>query len=83
MPDFHAKLKDKFRTPAEGADTILWLAISPEVPNKVKSGDFIQDRASVSKHLPLAWTHHDTREEEKFWEILQSYVDKVVGSGNE
>jgi hypothetical protein len=25
--DFHAKMKDRLRTTAQGADTILWLAI--------------------------------------------------------
>ncbi|KAK8740877.1 hypothetical protein OTU49_002743, partial [Cherax quadricarinatus] len=29
MPDFYSKLKDKLRTPDEGADTAVWLAVSP------------------------------------------------------
>jgi len=77
MPEFHARLQGNFRTPPEGADTIVWLAISPEVPKKVKSGDFVQDRMSVSKHLPLAWTHHDVKEEENLWNILNSYIEKL------
>ena len=28
MPDFHAKMKDKLRTVEQGADTVVWLAVS-------------------------------------------------------
>ena len=28
MPEFHAKMKDKLRTVEQGADTVVWLAIS-------------------------------------------------------
>jgi len=42
MPDFHRRFKDKLRTPAEGADTIVWLAISDSVLDKTKSGLFYQ-----------------------------------------
>jgi len=56
MPRFYEKMKNKLRTPEQGADTIVWLAISNNTeaiaPNK--SGNFYQDRVSVSKHLPLA-----------------------------
>ncbi|CAB1347167.1 unnamed protein product, partial [Coregonus sp. 'balchen'] len=38
MPDFHAKMKNKLRTVAMGADTVVWLAVSAAVPT----------------HLPLA-----------------------------
>lgn len=29
MPDFHAKMKDKLKTPEEGADTIVYLSVAP------------------------------------------------------
>ena len=41
MPDFHAKMKTRLRTVEEGADTIIWLAIS-EAAIKQQSGLFFQ-----------------------------------------
>ncbi|KAK3095977.1 hypothetical protein FSP39_021558 [Pinctada imbricata] len=55
MPGFYEKMKDKLRTAEEGADTLIWLAIS-DAALKQPSGLFFQDRVPVSQHLPLAWT---------------------------
>lgn len=41
MPDFHAKMKNKLRTEAQGADTVVWLAIS-DAASKQPSGLFFQ-----------------------------------------
>ena len=41
MPDFHAKMKNKLRTEAMGADTVVWLAVSP-MATKQPSGLFFQ-----------------------------------------
>lgn len=41
MPDFYEKMKNKLRTPEEGADTLIWLAVS-EVACKQPSGLFFQ-----------------------------------------
>jgi dehydrogenase/reductase SDR family protein 12 len=74
MPDFYERMKERLRTAAEGADTVTWLSIAPEVPTKVKGGDFVQDRTAVSKHFPLAWTHHNPNDEQVLWEKLEEYV---------
>ena len=42
MPDFHRRLKEKLRTPEEGADTIVWLAVSDSALDKKKNGSFFQ-----------------------------------------
>jgi len=39
MPDFHRRLKDKLRSPEQGADTIVWLAASKS-STALKSGLF-------------------------------------------
>ena len=41
LPDFYARFKNKLRTDEQGADTMVWLAISPAV-KKVASGLFFQ-----------------------------------------
>merc|ERR1712212_1204007 len=75
MPRFYEKMKNKLRTPEQGADTIVWLAISNNTeaiaPNK--SGNFYQDRVSVSKHLPLAWSHSNKADENKLIRQLDQF----------
>jgi len=78
MPGFYEKMKDKLRTTEQGADTIVWLAISNngEAINPNKSGDFFQDRVSVSKHLPLAWSRSSEAEENKLMTQLENFHEK-------
>lgn len=75
MPDFHQRMENRLRTVEQGADTIIWLAIS-EAAAKQESGGFYQDRQSVSKHLPLARTHSSAEEENKLFEILEEMRKK-------
>jgi NAD(P)-dependent dehydrogenase (short-subunit alcohol dehydrogenase family) len=53
LPRFWDAMKDRLRTPAEGADTVLWLAASEAA--RGRSGRFWFDRAVRSPHL-LPWT---------------------------
>lgn len=46
MPDFYEKMKDRLRTADQGADTLVWLAISA-APLKHASGLFFQGMSSV------------------------------------
>lgn len=62
MPDFHRRMRDKLRTPEQGADTLVWLCVS-ERPLQTPSGGFFQDRVVVSEHLPLAQTRSTDAEE--------------------
>ncbi|KAM4589673.1 DHRS-12_like_SDR_c-like domain-containing protein isoform 2-T2 [Fundulus diaphanus] len=70
MPDFHRSMKDSLRTPEQGADTVVWLAIS-EAATTNPSGHFYQDRKVVPTHLPLAWTHSSPLEEQKLMLLLE------------
>lgn len=54
MPRFKSSLENKLRTPQQGADTVVWLAMQPN--QNLKSGDFYFDRAEARKHLPLCGT---------------------------
>ena len=75
MPDFHRKMRNKLRTAEQGADTVLWLCISPEAL-KQPSGSFFQDRMAVSKHLPLAWTKSSATEEGSLMFKLNELAEK-------
>lgn len=70
MPDFHRKMGDRLRSAAEGADTLVWLCLSPDA-TKQPSGGFFQDRKAVKKHLPLAWTTVTQADESRFMEQLE------------
>jgi NAD(P)-dependent dehydrogenase (short-subunit alcohol dehydrogenase family) len=53
LPRFHAWTRGILRTPAQGADTVVWLAAAA-APTRVHGG-FWFDRAQVDPH-PLPWT---------------------------
>ncbi|XP_068530168.1 dehydrogenase/reductase SDR family member 12 isoform X2 [Anas acuta] len=75
MPDFYQKMKSSLRTEAQGADTVVWLAVSSEAA-KLPSGLFFQDRQPVPTHLPLASTHSPPGDEEKLMELLEEFSQK-------
>lgn len=75
MPDFHAKMKDKLRSVEQGADTVVWLAVSPAAI-QFESGQFWQDRVPVSAHLPLAWTRAGQAERDRLMASLEEFKEK-------
>ncbi|MCL4114449.1 UNVERIFIED_CONTAM: hypothetical protein GTU68_002439 [Idotea baltica] len=75
MPDFYEKMKNKLRSPYQGADTALWLAISSAALNE-ESGRFFQDRKAVATHLPLAFTKVSPSDEEAFMNLLDEIAAK-------
>ena len=77
MPEFHAKMQNKLRTIEQGADTIVWLAISNRAL-EMNSGLFYQDREAVNTHLPLAWTKSSPEDCKKLMEKLDQLAAKFV-----
>ncbi|XP_060050861.1 dehydrogenase/reductase SDR family member 12 isoform X3 [Erinaceus europaeus] len=75
MPGFYSRLKDRLRSAAQGADTVLWLALTPAATAQ-RSGCFFQDRKPVPTHLPLARTSSSLAEEEKLMEILEELAHR-------
>lgn len=75
MPDFHAKMKNKLRSEAQGADTVVWLAVS-EAASRQPSGLFFQDRKAVPTHLPLALSKSSPAEDEKLMSTLEQLAEK-------
>ena len=76
MPDFHAKMKDKLRSVEQGADTVVWLAISAAAAS-APSGKFWQDRDTAAAHLPLAWTRSSQQDRDKFMKIMEDIKQKI------
>ncbi|KAJ8274168.1 hypothetical protein COCON_G00087930 [Conger conger] len=68
-PRFHRLMQGRLRTAEQGADTLVWLAVSNSA-GATPSGLFFQDRQAVPAHLPLAWTHSPAEEELAFMGLL-------------
>ncbi|XP_063300921.1 dehydrogenase/reductase SDR family member 12 [Pelobates fuscus] len=77
MPDFYEKMKNRLRTEDQGADTVIWLSLSP-ASIKHPSGLFFQDRKPVSTHLPLASTQSSPGDEEKLLETLEELSQRFA-----
>lgn len=56
MPQFYEKMKNKLRSVEQGADSIIWLACTSDLP---ESGSFVEDREAVSEHMFSACTQVD------------------------
>jgi len=78
MPGFYEKMKDKLRTVEQGADTVVWLAVSNNTvgTDPKSSGEFFQDRQIVWKHLPLAWSKSEQAD-------VDLLMDKLNGLHNQ
>lgn len=75
MPDFYAKMKDRLRTPEQGADTIIWAVVSKRVKTDFPNGSFFEDRRAVSDHLTGAFTKSTVEERNLFISNLQKLID--------
>ncbi|HET9073090.1 MAG TPA: SDR family NAD(P)-dependent oxidoreductase [Solirubrobacteraceae bacterium] len=67
LPRFYRLTAPLLRSPAEGADTIVWLAGAPAAA--LGSGDFWHDRERRPRHL-LARTRESPADREALWERL-------------
>ena len=70
LPGFHRLTRCILRTPQEGADTIVWLAVAREAG--AVSGKLFLDREPHTTHL-LARTREDPHEREKLLTALARY----------
>ncbi|KAM9719194.1 dehydrogenase/reductase SDR family member 12 isoform 1-T1 [Menidia menidia] len=80
MPQFHQMMGDRLRTVEQGADTVVWLALS-RAAARTRSGQFFQDRKVVSDHLPLAWTRSSAEEIQAFISQLETLAKAVQSQG--
>lgn len=76
LPKFYASMEGKLRTPAQGADTILYLLTARA--EDLQPGAFYFDRAPVAKHI----TGGFTRYEPKQVDALVSKLDALQAEGS-
>jgi dehydrogenase/reductase SDR family protein 12 len=68
LPRFHRVTRKILRTPAEGADTVVWLAASPRA--RESSGRFFFDREERRTHL-LPFTRESEQERRDLWSLCE------------
>jgi len=81
MPDFYKAYHKNLRTPKEGADTICWLCVTPNL-DKTSNGQFFRDRQPEYKHMPLSRTHYTHTEVDHLWDTcvkLTGVDEKIRG----
>jgi len=76
MPSFYNMMKNKLRTSEQGADTLVWLAVTKNPEATQDRAAFYQDRKSVPKHLPLAWSQSKAEEEAFLIQQLDDFLSK-------
>lgn len=65
---FYEKMKDRLRTPHQGADTILWLIMNKSLPT---SGELYFDRRIVKKNF-FPWVRVNKKVVDALWDKLNS-----------
>jgi len=72
LPRFWSAMRDRLRTPAQGADTVVWLAASDVA--RGRSGRFWFDRAPRSPHL-LPWTRESSADRAALRAFCERHTD--------
>lgn len=75
LPRFWRTMQDRLRTPAQGADTVLWLAMAPRAGQS--TGGFWFDRASAPTH-PVPFTRESPAQRERLWALVERYHRRMV-----
>ncbi len=71
LPRFWRLMRPLLRTPAEGVDTIVWLAASAAAAEH--SGKFFFDRKPRATHL-LPWTRESSEDSDALWRICERFA---------
>lgn len=66
LPRFWRIMRNRLRTPTEGADTALWLVVAERVAGE--TGKFWFDRRPVPTHL-VRWTREGADERQRLWDF--------------
>lgn len=76
LPRFWRVMRNRLRTPEEGADTALWLAVAERVQGQ--TGKFWFDRRPVPTHL-LRRTRESEEERQRLWKFCESHSTLSAG----
>ncbi len=71
LPRFRRITERILRTPAEGADTVVWLGVAPR--EKLAAGGFYFDRKLRSTHA-LPWTRESAGDRAALWKLVEKVV---------
>lgn len=71
LPTFHEWMRPLLRSPAEGADTVLWLAAAEMTEDT--TGSFFFDRRARPKHF-LPFTKDSDESRRRFWDLCERSV---------
>jgi NAD(P)-dependent dehydrogenase (short-subunit alcohol dehydrogenase family) len=71
LPRFHRIMRQVLRTPAEGADTVVWLAACARA--RESSGAFFFDREPRRTHL-LPFTRESEADRRALWELCEARI---------
>ena len=71
LPRFWRIMRKRLRTPEEGADTIVWLAVAREAG--AETGKLWFDRRAVATHK-VPWTRESHAEKKRLWEWCEATV---------
>ncbi len=74
LPTFRAVLRSVLRTPDQGADTIVWLAVAPHLGSI--SGSFWFDRRERSTHK-VAMTESPDEDGQRLWNECEKLIQKA------
>ena len=80
LPAFHRVMRTMLRTPAEGADTVLWLAAAPSA--RQWTGRFFLDRTPRRTHL-LPFTRETAEERRALWRHCEAWSAAGAPVGGE
>jgi dehydrogenase/reductase SDR family protein 12 len=69
LPRFHRVTKHILRSPAEGADSVVWMAASPRA--RLSTGCFFFDRKERRTHL-LSFTRETKEDRRALWNLCES-----------
>jgi len=76
LPRFALWMRGRLRSPAEGADTIVWLAASERGGS---GGGFYFDRKRRAEHL-LPWTRESEADRAALWSWCETWAERAVGT---
>ena len=77
LPGFHRIMRRILRTPAEGADTVVWLAACPRASRW--TGRFFFDREVRRTHL-LPWTRESAQDRAALWKLCEELASAPAPS---
>jgi len=79
IPTFYRVTKRILRTPAEGADTVVWLAAAERA--REYTGRFFFDRSPRRTH-PLPWTRESLDDRRQLWRLVEVASSERGGARN-